>query len=201
MLFCSKNGISPCAWSYKAKCPCPKAAPDQELLGVLLLSWLLTLLQASGSQMLSPKTGLKALAHKVQGALKSYAYSGFNMSICIVIAKDSSWQGETLSGPPRGILSSCQGSFFAKAALAQIGNLIRFHTGDWSTEQKAAFQARNPSWHKEIEEIMQNSALLVCFLQPGTVTKHLMKVLTFIKSRWPLHVEKSARQVFSKLWL
>lgn len=47
--------------------------------------------------LISGKTGLKALAHKVQGALKPYAYNGFNMPICIVAAKDSSWRAGTLS--------------------------------------------------------------------------------------------------------
>lgn len=46
--------------------------------------------------LISGKTGLKALAHKVQGALKPYACNGFNMSVCIVIAKDSSWHAGTL---------------------------------------------------------------------------------------------------------
>lgn len=47
--------------------------------------------------LISGKIGLKALAHKVQGALKPYAHNRFNMSICIVIAKDSSWHAGTLS--------------------------------------------------------------------------------------------------------
>lgn len=48
--------------------------------------------------LISGKTGLKALAHKVQGALKPYAYNAFNMSVCIVIAKGSSWHAGSLSG-------------------------------------------------------------------------------------------------------